>query len=218
MWRLFMCGVLAFSFSVAQAEMGAPSVAGPQSNLWDSSNPSGSATHITPVIGLSATGMKSSTNDLDSRTAVALGLYAELGTSLLTFQTGLLYWKGGGKYEGAAGSLSVGLDYLSVPVFAKLNFFGNPDRTVYLKIGALPSVLIGKTATDSSGAVRGLGEKSFDLPIVVGLGGSMPISETQSLTFEANYMRSLTDAIKMSNGTSYKNDGLLLLIGMTLAI
>lgn len=139
---------------------------------------------------------------------------------MFVFETGLLYNQMGGKFSDGGFSAKVNLDYLSVPAFAKLNFMGNPDRTAFLKAGLMPSILLSQTAKLSNGSrtssTNDVGAKSMDLPMVVGLGGAIPISLQNSLILQADYVRSLISINKESSDV--RNEGFVVSAGMSFGI
>lgn len=175
--------------------------------------------HITPVVGVTAMGITGDNASTDMSAGGSYGGLVEIGSGLVTFQTGLEYNQFGGKRTFAGGSAETTLSYLSLPLVAKLNLMGNPEETVYLKAGVMPG-----TALTRSKRITGLyyswsAEDEFkttDIPAVVGVGGAIPMSSQGSLVLDLTFIRSLTSI--GNNGLNAYNTGLVLSAGFSFAL
>ncbi len=95
------------------------------------------------MIGWSQMAIKWDGGGLDSDSGLSAGGLVEFGGGQGGFQTGLLLqpsvrWKA---QSGRSGVLHVNIDYLAaIPLLAKVNFSGEPTRTVYLRGGLMPRI------------------------------------------------------------------------------
>lgn len=162
-------------------------------------------------MGIRATGLNS-----DYGTGVSIGALGEFGGTI-AFQTGLLYNQFGGKSSSGDDQI-VNLDYLSIPLFLKYNAMGSADRSLYVRAGFMPGFLVSKDAQYSSGfSTNDLTVKSFDLPVVIGFGGAIPVAPRVAITLGADWVHSLTSIQDNANGEAH-NDGFLLTTGATIAM
>ena len=177
--------------------------------------PSDSSVHVIPTVGLAVMGLKTDSSSINPDNGVTAGGLVELGNGLATGQTGVLYNQFGIQQN----SRQANLNYLAIPVMGKLNFMGNPEKTFFLKAGVMPSFLVGSTLNTPRGSISGgrVGATPFDIPVVIGLGGAIPVGPTVSLVIEANYVRSLVN-INDKGTTNAKNEGLLIGSGLSIAL
>ncbi len=177
---------------------------------------SGSAVHLTPTLGLAAMSLKSSNASTDTDMGISAGGYVELGDSMVTFQTGLLYNQFGGKVSALGQSASINLSYLSVPLLAKFNVNGSAEQSFFLRMGVMPGFLVSKTAK-AGGQSETIDEglKSFDIPMVIGLGAAIPTNSDMSISIGADYIRGLTS---VASEGEIRNEGFLLSAGVVLAM
>jgi hypothetical protein len=180
--------------------------------------------HITPVVGASIMKLAgdSSTGSSNTDTGLSIGAFVEFGGGLVTFQTGLLFNQFGGKgtdSDNSGANYTVTIDYLNIPLLAKFNVMGNPLETFFFKIGLMPGFVLSKDASETLNGVSISGEasgvKSFDLPLLAGIGGTIPIAPNVSINLEGNFIYSLTSVT--SSGT-IRNQGFQILAGATFGL
>jgi hypothetical protein len=218
MKKLFIFALVALSFQIhAQNGQNRASIAD------DSASSETSAFHLTPAAGPALVRPQGKgAEDYQVDAGYQVGGFAELGSGYVTFQSGLLYSDYASKVDMGLADLKLRLDYLTVPVLAKINLMGTPDRTVYIKVGLLPEFLVNKTAE-----VNALGQKStfhrelsintFDLPATLGVGGAIKVARNKAVVVEASYLRGLT---KINTDSDYHvyNEGFLVTAGFTFGI
>ncbi len=180
---------------------------------------------LTPIGGLTVMNLKGSLdNSWDSSAGVAIGGFAELGSGPVSLQTGLVYNNYQMSKDVDFYTYRLRLEYLSVPVLARVNFFGDPNSTVYFKAGLMPSLLLSQnysggywlfTKTTSSD----VSAKSFDLPAIAALGGAIPVSRKhdKSVIVELSYVRSLTNNVTI-DGRKAHTEGMTIMSGFSFSI
>lgn len=153
-----------------------------------------------------------------TRLGVGAGATVDIGRSNLVLETGLLYQQlgsddssipmVGGVVAAFSGDPTLTLDYLAIPIEAKYYFRGQQKSSWYVKGGLIPSFLVSKQAKISS-QVFGYQDGSFGwhekttstnnvsaydlyLPVVVGIGGKMNVSDNTAIILETTYQYSMT--------------------------
>lgn len=172
---------------------------------------------VTPVAGATVMGLKNDANDdvASPDVGLAVGTFADFGRGLVTFQTGLIYNQFGGKAETPKGDEVYVLDYLSIPLVAKLNAMKNPDGTLYLKGGLMPSVFLdGKTKNQT--ASKSVEARALDVAAVGGLGVALSVSRENSLIFDAQYVRSVTNLT--DDDRLVRHEGFVFMGGISIAL
>lgn len=185
-----------------------------RTDMWNN-EPSDSSIHLIPTIGVAMMGIKSDSGNSDLDAGLSVGGLADFGSGMFTLETGLLYNQFGGKNS----LVQVNLNYLSVPVAGKFNFMGNPDKTAFLKLGVLPSFLMSQSASLAGQSFSGsdVGAKSFDLPLIVGVGGAIPVARNMSIVIEADYLRGLMNINGDGDGTA-RNEGFMIGTGISIGL
>lgn len=177
---------------------------------------------LVPVLGLGAMSLKGDvSSDWNPDVAASGGGLFELGSGTTTLQTGLLYNTNSmtAKGEGLLGTLEVKVkwDYLSVPILAKFNFMGNSSRTVYMKLGVMPSFMTHKSIEANWGDYK-TGDvplKTFDAIAVGGIGGAIRVAQNKAIIIEGTYLRGLTDINGSGSGGKVYNEGFLITSGFS---
>lgn len=140
--------------------------------------------------------------DFSSRTGLVVGAF--VGAKLndrFGVQADLLYSQQGAEFDGG----EFNLDYVNVPVVAKIFFF----KGLHFQVGPQFGVLVNDEAQTVVGEViNDLAVKDFDLSGVVGFGYDVPLG----LRLDARYNFGLTD-IEEDGGPSGKNSVVTLSIG-----
>lgn len=176
----------------------------------------GSAVRLIPSFGAAAMGVRSDDRNSGLDTGVSTGALVDFGNGSLTFETGLLYeqFGGNGSFDGRGSRLN--LSYLGIPVVGKLNFSGDADRTFFLK-GGLRAMALTSQSSQLNGKSTSPGAAPTDLDAVVGIGGAIPVSSTNSLVLDASYLRGLTK-INQSGPSDFRNEGFVLTAGVSIGI
>lgn len=188
-------------------------------NLWSGSS---SQLHITPMVGVAAMAIKTNNQgDSDTDVGASMGGLVEFGLGAVDFQTGLIYNQFGGRKDVGSGiDAKFTFSYLSVPLLTKFNFMGDAQKTVYLKAGLMPGFLTSKnlrvSAMGQSATTSSFTAGSFDLPVVIGVGGAIPVSSMVSIVIEANYVRSLIDYDLFT--VKARNEGVIVNAGASIAL
>jgi hypothetical protein len=171
---------------------------------------------VTPVAGAAFMSLKNNAGEDVAKpdTGLTVGGLADIGRGIVTFQTGLLYNQFGGLLQTPNGSEVVGLDYLSIPLVAKLNAMRNPDRTIYLKGGLMPSFLLDSRQQSASQATADFTANGFDVAAVAGVGVALPVSRINSLIIDAQYVHSLNE---VNDSLGVHNEGFMITAGVSIA-
>ena len=178
--------------------------------------------HLTPYLGLGTTKITTSAGDLEGSSGVSTGGFAEFGSGYMSYQTGLALTMVSGKQTASSVESTLKLNYITIPVLAKVNIMGSTRRTVYIKAGLMPGFLVSKEIeTKTFGLSRTTSNFSagtFDLPAIVGVGGAIPVYSKGSIIVELNYSKSLNSYKLISDQINARNEGLALVVGMSFAL
>lgn len=139
--------------------------------------------------------------DFTGRTGLVVGAF--VGAKLndrFGVQADLLYSQQGAEFDGG----EFNLDYVNVPVVAKIFFF----KGLHFQVGPQFGVLINDEGTILGEVINDLAVKDFDLSGVVGFGYDVPLG----LRLDARYNFGLTD-IEDDGGQSGKNSVVTLSVG-----
>jgi len=140
--------------------------------------------------------------DFSSRTGVVVGAF--VGGKLndkFGIQADLLYSQQGAEFDGG----EFNLDYVNVPVVAKVYFF----KGLHLQAGPQFGVIVNDEAQTVVGEViNDIAVNDFDVSAVVGLGYDVPLG----LRLEARYNFGLSD-VPDGEGASGKNSVVTLSLG-----
>lgn len=175
---------------------------------------------VNPVFGLASMKLdfeNSGGAKIEADQGFSGGALLEYGSGFFGFQTGLLYNQFGAAWAQPQ-STEVMLEYIGVPLFAKLNLMGSAAQTIYLKAGLMPSFLIGAEVKTANFRLTSTDPfERTDVPAVVGVGGALPISPSTSLTLDVSYVRGLLNVVDSSNFEA-KNDGFMFNGGLSVEL
>lgn len=131
-----------------------------------------------------------------NKTGFGIGATTDIGRSELVFETGILYQQLGATAKNDNLNVSIDLNYLSVPLEAKLYLSGQNTSSLYLKGGLMPSFLTSKNLTVSNSIVAvstsDLLVNDFDLRGVIGIGAKIDLNQRAALVLESTYMTGIT--------------------------
>jgi hypothetical protein len=159
-----------------------------------------------------------SSSDVNTRTTFNGGLEAEFAlSSTLSFRTGLDYMqKGVSESDG-----TINLNYLEVPLLAKMNFLLGDDRLA-LSAGGYAALAISRSASsDDSSDNQDVSDlvNSADFGARFGVAFEIPVQANMSLSIGANYDLGLTNVVKGATGDDKAdNRTLSAMIGLGVAI
>lgn len=170
--------------------------------------------HIIPVIGMNSMSLRGDQNATGSDTGLSLGGLVDIGNGSLSLESGLLFNQFGGKL----GTTQYNLNYISVPAVAKWNIMGMQERTAYMKGGLMPSILAGQTANDNNSKPNDLNAKTFDVGLIFGVGGTIPVASRASLVLDVSYIRGLSTVSNKLQGQDLHNEGLIFQSGVSIAL
>jgi hypothetical protein len=146
-----------------------------------------------------------SSEGFNNKTGFGAGVTAEIGSSKMVVETGLLYKQSGAKapfdyLQNGGGvattDLHVDLAYLGIPLLGKYYFSGQQSDSLYLKGGLIPSLVVAKSISlemnGQSFSESGFEMNGFDLAATIGLGGRFNVNPASDLLIEVSYARSFT--------------------------
>lgn len=157
--------------------------------------------------------IEDATGAIDSKTGFTVGGFASFGLSpLFDIQPEVLYVQRGGEQEAAGVEGRLKLNYVEVPVLAKLNFPVEGATPVKPHVYAGPSIALelscdieaesggqsAEVACDDSSV--GLETKSFDLGLVFGGGVGFALGPGM-LTLDGRYVLGMTDINDVAGST-----------------
>lgn len=150
----------------------------------------GVVNRITPQVALVESTLvnRDGSTDFKYKSGLAAGVTADIGTSNVVLETGAVYKQLGTAVEGFGQTANLNLNYVTVPVLAKYYFSPEPT-TAFIKVGALPSFLVGKGNTAAVGGLIFDEPNTFDLGAQAGLGGRIALGGGADLMLEATYAR-----------------------------
>ncbi len=173
-----------------------------------------STIQLAPVLGIPFMMFKGDevSSQWKSAGGLSTGALVEIGSGYVTFQTGLLYNAYSIRAEEGSEKAQFDFHYLAVPLLGKVNFLGNANRTVYAKLGIMPSQLTYKNYRYEIGGIKSsynndLNVNNFDMPIVAGLGGAINVGSNKAIIVESTYVRG-TQKINKGEG-NYRLDGIV---------
>jgi hypothetical protein len=169
--------------------------------------------HVNPILGVAQMGLRNTGFNSDIGTGVSAGALAEVGGTI-AFQTGVMYNQFGSR---TGGDQAIDLDYVSVPLFLKYNALGTAEKSLYLRGGFMPGFLISQDTRYQTYRKDDAGIQSFDLPVVVGFGGAIPVAPRIAVTLGLDWVHSLTNISDKANGET-RNDGFMVTTGATLGL
>lgn len=153
---------------------------------------------LNPQIGLSSFEHSHASG---SRNGAAFGVTAELGqTEMRKLETGLLLVQ--------TGSEVASVNYLTIPMMAKIRVIATRVQSWYAKFGFAPAFELSSTNKAAT--------NNMDVLMGAGLGGRFGLGKDMDFIVEATYNRGLIDNLRGS-GTNY-NQGFLVLGGVSLRI
>jgi hypothetical protein len=110
------------------------------------------------------------------------GMWVDLGSRYVTFETGLMITQAQAEGQtGNADPVKARTSNLGVPLFAKVNFSGNAESTIYAKLGG---VLVPELGAGNPSSFP-----MSDVWATAGLGTVYPVYERTGLLLEANYIQ-----------------------------
>jgi hypothetical protein len=117
------------------------------------------------------------------------------------------------------------LDYVGIPLIAKMNFFNDSAYTTYFKLGVIPMFMASEEpvaqtqTTDASGNLLPLTQSynTFDAMAVAGLGVVFPLGESQSFIVDGTYSRGLIPVVSDDFQTAF-NQGFLFSLAVSFGI
>lgn len=189
---------------------------------------SGLGIKLIPTLGLSSGFMDTQgekpSGDVTSEGGMTGGMLMEFGASRLTFQSGLLFVREGvgwnfrqnysqdNSYYTFTSELKGHLDYLGIPLLAKINFPPNPGSSKFtVRTGLIPVVLTGlkvrmetaDTGTnkkESSETTSADGVRAVNVMAMLALGGEFPLTKQTDLRIETQYTRGLLPISRQDDG------------------
>lgn len=177
---------------------------------------------IVPSIGVGGFKLQGSNGSSDSTIGTSVAGIAEFGSGYFSFQTGLMVNKFGGKGSTAGNSTDLAITYLGIPVMAKINLTGNATKTVYIKAGLVPSLVVQKelkfNVDGFSGTTSNVKMQNFDMPVVIGVGGAIPVSDNAALIVGIDYMQSTGNIAADTSRSQVKNVGYLVNAGLSIGL
>ena len=188
----------------------------------------GSIFRIVPNFGVAAMSM---TNDgsggidrkFDYDAGASAGVMGEFGRRSITGGVGVNFLQAGAKIGRTRGYNQDGkwvLNYVQLPLIGKYNFMGNPNNTVFAKIGVAPSFLVTRRFEGNSDgrnvSVDLQGMNDFDVMASVGAGGAIEVTTEGAIVLSVDYVRGLISA--KSVGAEENNHGFVGTIGYAFGI
>jgi hypothetical protein len=146
------------------------------------------------------------------------GLGMDLGRGQFVLESGLLYRKLGAQLSTDFGNLNITLQYLTIPLLAKLYFDDPSESGLYAKAGLLGGALVGKNADINqfglSASTSAIPIRTFDLEMAVGFGGKLRFSNSNDLILELLYSRGVTTIDDSPNPMTIYNSVIMLTAGL----
>lgn len=139
--------------------------------------------------------------DVHAKQGTGAALMAEFGHSAVLFETGLAYAQYGARVANSTSpmTLTVNLDYFSIPLAAKYYLNNRAANDIYVKAGVAPSWLAYKNTDIESARItasnNNFSVKAYNTQMIAGVGGRLNSSAKQSVVFELSYSRSFEPAI-----------------------
>ena len=204
--QLFVLPVLAL-LTIASAEA--------QFGTSTTSTDTGSGSSEKAIPRINATGgfsaskvaVEGTDSNVESKMEGAYSLTADIGSSNFVLETGANYRSLGRKINDQA---NVNLNYIGVPVLAKM-YLGNPSGTsLFIRAGVQPSWAVSKNVEATVLGTQfdadfDAGIKDFDLPAVAGVGVKLGLAPTVGLLLSADYSYSILP-IQTSGETDIRNE------------
>ncbi len=156
---------------------------------------------IMPTIGLNIADTTIKTSGM--RTGFGFGGLMDLwGQHEWVLETGVLYRQLGTSNQGT----TLALNYINVPISAKYYFMGQNSNTIYFKGGITPGFNVAATqSTDTTSTNVSKDVNTFDVGVIVGIGGRYLLSDSASIFLEGNYNRGLANVMNTTDGESSVN-------------
>ncbi len=173
-----------------------------------------STIQVAPVLGIPFMMFKGDevSSKWKSAGGLSTGALVEIGSGYVTLQTGLLYNAYTIKAEEGSAKAQFDFHYLALPLLGKVNFMGNANRTVYMKLGLMPSQLTYKNYSYEYAGFKNssndLEMYKFDIPVVAGIGGAINVASNKAIIVEGNYVRGVK---KINKGPeNYRLEGVVI--------
>ncbi len=172
---------------------------------------------------------------INRRSGINAGVLLEIGRQMVTFQTGLVYMQDGFKAtssraEGGYTYVSTAntqLDYLGVPLLAKLNFRFREPIAIYGKAGLIPAVTTGvysELGTQDHRPDGSIRERNYvktgrenlrDVNVLAAAGAGMAVlGRERDYRAEVMLNRSLLSVAQNSTAPSVYTTAFMIQIGM----
>jgi hypothetical protein len=202
---------LIFTASLALAQTNSVSEKMDQPNLTNNSNVS----RIIPQVSFIDSNFTGSDFKFDSKVGFSAGVAADIGTSNLVAESGILYRQLGTQTSQYGNNLVLNLGYIGLPLMAKVyTSTARHSAAAYFKGGIIPQILIYKNISGSQPG-GDFPINSLDLEAAVGLGGRFPISQNNDFVLEATLNRGVTNVgASSSGGADVFNAALLVTAGI----
>ncbi len=183
-----------------------------QPKLTNNSNVS----RIIPQVSFIVSNFTGNELKFDSKVGFSAGVAADIGSSNLVAESGILYRQLGTQTTNQFGqNLVLNLGYIGLPLMAKV--YTNTTRhssAAYFKGGIIPQILIYKSVSGSQ-AGSDFPINSLDLEAALGIGGRFPISQDNDFVLEATLNRGVTNVgASSSGGADVFNAALLVTAGI----
>lgn len=152
--------------------------------------------HLIPIAGLSVSNLEGT--QLDSGAGYQIGGYGEFGSGYVQYQSGITYNTYEQQFKFIFVDIKVREEYLSLPNSVRINVMGDPTRTVYFKLGLIPSFLTAqKYETDGWWKEKGSTDifRKFQLLAQGAVGGAIRAGPG-AVIVEGTYFKGLTSALK----------------------
>jgi hypothetical protein len=181
---------------------------------WKKSN----EVRIQPQLGMViSTFVGSNTEEFKTRNAIGAGVLFDIGNGPVQLQTGLQYRPRGFEMTmyglGFPITATGKFNYLSAPVYAKINLTPNSNSNFYFKGGGELSYLVDKEISMSgngrTASVSNFKTNTVDLAPSIGLGVGIPVEGGNEIILEATYSRGLIKVIDETGSDWYNSSGSL---------
>jgi hypothetical protein len=187
-----------------------------QAQYWKDKN----VARFIPHVALTATSfVGADAEPYRAKSGLAAGILADLGReSNLVLETGVLYREAGAVSDSTIRPTNVFLRYVSVPAAMKYYFNGSQNTSAFLKLGVLPSILVGRDITVplvAAAPTAHLDTYTFDIGAFAGFGSKFMITESADFSIEGVYSRSFTG---LAANQELFNTGLQISAGLGLAL
>jgi hypothetical protein len=116
-------------------------------------------------------------------------------------------------FSGGGGSLTLGANYLELPILAKGLFATGTSFTPMAYFGPVVGFKVGTTCSVTGGTCTVSEVTAAHFGLEIGAGGKVDLNKSMALTFSLRYLIGLTNATS-ATGTSFKHMGLAILAGM----